>query len=151
MYIKSISPSDDCTLTTISQRACLPLAIAGLLLSSQAQALLPTPLSVVATGELASSPQNTEIDEAASTAPYNNGVKTDINSVKTDIQGSENVQSTQNSKSEALLANWREQVKTKNLAQHTTWRRLLYFLDDKKGLLGKNKNVSVVEDPSFFE
>ena len=150
MSIKSISPSDDCTLTTISQRACLPLAIAGLLLSSQAQALLPTPLSVVATGELASSPQNTEIDEAASTAPYNDSDKTDINSVKTDIQGSENVQSIQSSKSEALLANWREQVKTKNLAQHTTWRRLLYFLDDKKGLLGKNKNVSVVEDPSFF-
>ena len=43
----------DCTPTKISRRARLPLTIAGLLLTVQAQAFLPTPASLVTTGELA--------------------------------------------------------------------------------------------------
>ncbi|MBO6198411.1 MAG: hypothetical protein J6N79_02315, partial [Psychrobacter sp.] len=41
------------TLTNIGRRARLPLTIAGLLLSAQAQAFLPTPAALVMTGELA--------------------------------------------------------------------------------------------------
>ena len=41
------------TLTNIGIRARLPLTIAGLLLTAQAQAFLPTPAALVMTGELA--------------------------------------------------------------------------------------------------
>ncbi len=134
MSINPISLSVNCTLTAIGQRARLPFAMAGFLLSTQAQAFLPTPLSVVMTEEVASTSQNT--------APHD--------STQQDIQSVQNVSAGQNSKAEQLLANWREQAKTKNLAQHTTWQRLLYFLDNQNSLLGKNKNVSVVDDASFF-
>ena len=132
MSIKPISSSVDCTLTTIGQRARLPLTIAGALLSAQAQAFLPTPLSVIEAGESTSALQITADD-----ASLDNRVQKEA-------------QDTKNSTADQLLVKWREQVKTENLAQHTTWRRLLYFIDDQKNLLGKKKNVSVVDDPNFF-
>lgn len=132
MSIKPISSSVDCTLTPIGQRARLPLTIAGLMLSAQAQAFLPTPLSVIETGESTSALQITADD-----ASLDNRVQKEA-------------QDTKNSTADQLLVKWREQVKTENLAQHTTWRRLLYFIDDQKNLLGKKKNVSVVDDPNFF-
>ncbi len=76
MSIKPTFISVDCTLSTISLRACshrarLPIAIAGLLLSAHAQAFLPTPLSLVTTGELApdinSAPQVKAVSLAANT------------------------------------------------------------------------------------
>ncbi|MGP9688283.1 Lnb N-terminal periplasmic domain-containing protein [Psychrobacter sp. AOP22-C1-C5] len=133
MSIKPISLLVDCTLTTVGQRARLPLAIAGLLLSAQSQAFLPTPLSVVVTDETVPTSQVAATARAASD-----------NRVQTQIQDIENITADQ------LLVKWREQVKTENLAQHTTWRRLLYFIDDQKNVFGKNKNTSVVDDPNFF-
>lgn len=43
------------------------------------------------------------------------------NAAQKDTQGLEK------SNVEQLLAKWREQAATQNLAQDTTWRRLLYF------------------------
>lgn len=132
MSIKPISSSVDCTLTTTGQRVRLPLAIAGVLLSVQAQAFLPTPLSVIENGESTSALQVT-----ATNASLDNRIQKEA-------------QDTKSNTADQLLVKWREQVQTENLAQHTTWRRLLYFIDDQKNLLGKKKNVSVVDDPSFF-
>ncbi len=112
----------DGTPIQLSRRARLSLAIAGLLLTAQAQAFLPTPASLVMTGELA-------LNTDANTNNNNAKAETDANQ---------------------LLNLWREQAKTKNLAQDTTWRRLLYFSDEKKGLFGKNKNISAVDDARFF-
>ncbi|AGP49686.1 hypothetical protein PSYCG_11040 [Psychrobacter sp. G] len=112
----------DGTPIQLSRRARLSLAIAGLLLTAQAQAFLPTPASLVTTGELA-------LNTDANTNNNNAKAETDANQ---------------------LLNLWREQAKTKNLAQDTTWRRLLYFSDEKKGLFGKNKNISAVDDARFF-
>jgi hypothetical protein len=104
-------------LRTTSQRTRLPLAIAGLLLTAQAQAFLPTPLSVVTTGALSNANDATAL---------------------------------QNADTEQLLATWRKQAQADTLAQHTTWRRLLYFLDDKKSLFGKGKSQSLVDNKAFF-
>ena len=116
----------DGTPIQLSRRARLSLAIAGLLLTAQAQAFLPTPASLVTTGELA---LNTDANTNTNTNNNNAKAETDANQ---------------------LLNLWREQAKTKNLAQDTTWRRLLYFSDEKKGLFGKNKNISAVDDARFF-
>ena len=117
----------DDTPSQFSWHARLPLAMAALLLTAQAQAFLPTPASLVTTGELAlNTDANTNTD---------NNTKA---KAETEIAAKQ------------LLDSWREQAKTKNLAQDTTWRRLLYFSDDKKGLFGKNKNISAVEDARFF-
>ena len=115
----------------LSRHARLPLAIAALLLTAQAQAFLPTPASLVTTGELA---LNTDANTNANTD--NDAKAKAVTASETD--------------SRQLLDSWREQPKIKNLAQDTTWRRLLYFSDDKKGLFGKNKNISAVEDARFF-
>ena len=112
----------DGTPIQLSRRARLPLAIAGLLLTAQAQAFLPTPASLVTTGELA----------------LNTDANTNNNKAKAETDANQ------------LLNLWREQAKTKNLAQDTTWRRLLYFSDEKKGLFSKNKNISAVDDARFF-
>ena len=124
--------------TQLSRRARLPLTIAGLLLTTQAQAFLPTPLSLVTTGELATD-ANPDLM-----------VKHSVKSVDADKQDTQNVQNSQKINAEQLLITWRQQVKQDNLAQHITWRRLLYFIDDEKNLLGKKKNKSVVDDSSFF-
>ncbi|MGP4120168.1 Lnb N-terminal periplasmic domain-containing protein [Psychrobacter aquimaris] len=133
MSLKPNFLSVDCTLTTMSQRACLPLVIAGLLLSAQAQAFLPTPASLVTTGALAPTPQAAAI---ANNTPDNDAP--------------EDTQVLKKSNAEQLLAKWREQVATQNLAQHTTWRRLLYFFDDQKNLIGKKKDTSMVDEADFF-
>ncbi len=114
----------DGTPIQLSRRARLSLAIAGLLLTAQAQAFLPTPASLVTTGELA-------LNTNTNTNNNNNNAKAETDANQ-------------------LLNLWREQAKTKNLAQDTTWRRLLYFSDEKKGLFGKNKNISAVDDARFF-
>ena len=133
MYIHSVSNriALDGTPIQLSRRARLSLAIAGLLLTAQAQAFLPTPASLVTTGELA---LNTD-------ASANND---------TDNNAKANVGTDAETDANQLLNLWREQAKTKNLAQDTTWRRLLYFSDEKKGLFGKNKNISAVDDARFF-
>ncbi len=122
----------------LSRRARLPLTIAGLLLTAQAQAFLPTPLSLVTTGELAT---DANPDLVA---------KNSVKSVDEDKKNTQKVQNSQKTNAEQLLMTWRQQVKQDNLAQHITWRRLLYFIDDEKSLLGKKKDKSVVDDASFF-
>lgn len=152
----------DCTPTSIGRRARLPLTIAGLLLTVQAQAFLPTPASLVTTGELAldtadnnsaSKSQSTEPTLMAYTEP-NNTIKPDSVSNTAVTSRTSNHQSANNSVNETnaqqLLASWRAQAKTKNLAQHITWRRLLYFFDDQKNLIGKKKDSSIVDDAAFY-
>ncbi len=133
MSIKSNPTSVDCTLTTIGQRTRLPLAIAGLLFTAHAQALVPTPPSAVTTDELSSESQ---IIDTANTALDSNVQKA--------------TPASKNSTADQLLAKWRQQVKTDNLAQHTTWRRLLYFYDGQNSIFAKKKTESLVDDPSFF-
>ena len=154
----------DCTPTSIGRRARLPLTIAGLLLTAQAQAFLPTPASLVTTGELAldtadnnsaSKSQSTEPTLMAYTEP-NNTIKpsivsnTAVTSRTSNNQSANNTNSDNGAKTQQLLASWRTQAKTKNLAQHITWRRLLYFFDDQKNLIGKKKDSSIVDDAAFF-
>ena len=154
----------DCTPTSIGRRARLPLTIAGLLLTAQAQAFLPTPASLVTTGELAldtadnnsaSKSQSTEPTLMAYTEP-NNTIKpsivsnTAVTSRTSNNQSANNTNSDNGANTQQLLASWRAQAKTKNLAQHITWRRLLYFFDDQKNLIGKKKDSSIVDDAAFF-
>ena len=152
----------DYTPTKIGRRARLPLTIAGLLLTAQAQAFLPTPASLVTTGELAldttddnsaSKLQSTEPTLMAYTEP-NNTIKPSVVSNTAVTSQTSNNQSANNSDNGAntqqLLASWRAQAKTENLAQHITWRRLLYFFDDQKNLIGKKKDSSIVDDAAFF-
>ncbi len=150
MSIKLTSIPIDCTLMTIGLRARLPLAIAGLLLSAQTQAFLPTPLSVLESDALSPDVSSTS---PTSTAPtYSNSdvlaEPDNINSAEPNIKNS--TLSEPSLATEQLLSTWRQQVKIDKLAQHTTWRRLLYFYDDKNSVLGKKKTESLVDDPSFF-
>ncbi|WP_227670414.1 Lnb N-terminal periplasmic domain-containing protein [Psychrobacter maritimus] len=159
----------DCTPTSIGRRARLPLTIAGLLLTAQAQAFLPTPASLVTTGELAldtadnnsaSKSQSAEPTLMAYTEPVvaesNNTIKpsivsnTAVTSRTSNNQSANNTNSDNGAKTQQLLASWRTQAKTKNLAQHITWQRLLYFFDDQKNLIGKKKDSSIVDDAAFF-
>ena len=152
----------DCTSTNIGRRARLPLTIAGLLLTAQAQAFLPTPASLVTTGELAlDTADNNSASKSQSTEPTlmaytesNNTIKPDSVSNTAVTSRTYNNQSANNSDNGAntqqLLASWRAQAKTENLAQHITWRRLLYFFDDQKNLIGKKKDTSIVDDAAFF-
>lgn len=133
MILKPNLFSVDCTLTIMSQRARLPFAIVGLLLSAQTQAILPTPESLVTTGALAPTLQAAAI---ANNTP--------------DSATQEDTQVLKKSNAEQLLAKWREQAATQNLAQHTTWRRLLYFFDDQRNLIGKKKDTSMVDEADFF-
>ena len=162
------------TLTNIGIRARLPLTIAGMLLSAQAQAFLPTPTALVMTGELAldanetmdsslvTKSQNAEPILTAYTKPIvakanaesNNTIKPESVSNTAVTSRTSNYQSANNSDNETnaqqLLASWRAQAKTKNLAQHITWRRLLYFFDDQRNLIGKKKHSSIVDDAAFY-
>ncbi|WP_350560075.1 DUF4105 domain-containing protein [Psychrobacter sp. CAL346-MNA-CIBAN-0220] len=164
MSIKSNTISVESTPRPISQRACLPLAIVGLLLSAPAPAFLPTPLSVVTTGALSAetsgqSPQlvaTTSTADITSATGQNNSTNNDANNSANNSTNNINIndaiplQNAQKNNAEQYLATWRKQVQADNLAQHITWRRLLYFLDDKKSLLGKSKTKSVVNDKDFF-
>ncbi|MEZ7517617.1 DUF4105 domain-containing protein [Psychrobacter sp. NPDC078370] len=150
MSIKLTSIPIDCTLMTIGLRARLPLAVVGLLLSAQTQAFLPTPLSVLESDTL--SPDASSIAPTSTAPTYSNS---DVLAESGNISNAEpNIQNSTLSESslatEQLLSTWRQQVKADKLAQHTTWRRLLYFYDDKNSVLGKKKTESLVDDPSFF-
>ncbi len=147
------------TLTNIGRRARLPLTIAGLLLSAQAQAFLPTPASLMTTAELAldttdAKSQNAEPILTAYTKPVvaesNNTIKAS-NAPNIELASSaSNTKNINDADTEQLLASWRAQAKTKNLAQHITWRRLLYFFDDQRNLIGKKKDSSIVDDAAFY-
>ncbi|MBP2280110.1 hypothetical protein H4W00_000923 [Psychrobacter sp. PL19] len=144
----------DCTRREISSRARLPLAITGLLLTAQAQAFLPTPLSIVTTGELAPSSQTAVAinpQTPIASALSQNDSSSD-NSVSANSNNNNNNDATlvQNAEAEQLLMTWRQQVQADNLAQHTTWRRLLYFLDDKKSLFAQGESKSLVDNKNFF-
>lgn len=111
-------------------------AVVGSLFSLSAQAVLPIPFAVMDTNENITT-------ELGNTALVGNTVNV-ASKVSNETQ---NIQSTA---AEQLLAEWRKQVQTDNLAQHTTWRRLLYFLDDNKNIFTKGKNKSLIDDPTFF-
>lgn len=164
------------TLTNIGRRARLPLAIAGLLLTAQAQAFLPTPAALVMTGELAldaneaidgnlvTKSQNAEPILTTSAKPVvagtnvvvkanaeTNNIIKESHSPKIEVASStSHTKNINDADTEQLLASWRAQAKTKNLAQHITWRRLLYFFDDQRNLIGKKEDSSIVDDAAFF-
>lgn len=150
MSTKLTSIPIDCTLMTIGLRARLPLAIAGLLLSAQTQAFLPTPLSVLESDALSPDASSTAPTSTAPTYSNSDALSESgsINSAEPNIQKS--ILSESSLATEQLLSTWRQQVKADKLAQHTTWRRLLYFYDDKNSVLGKKKTESLVDDSSFF-
>lgn len=164
------------TLTNIGRRARLPLTIAGLLLSAQAQAFLPTPAALVMTGELAldaneaidgnlvTKSQNAEPILTTSAKPVVAGTNVVVkvnaesnNTIKASnapnielASSASNTKNINDADTQQLLASWRTQAKAKNLAQHTTWRRLLYFFDDQRNLIGKKKDSSIVDDAAFY-
>ena len=164
------------TLTNIGRRARLPLTIAGLLLSAQAQAFLLTPAALVMTGELAldaneaidgnlvTKSQNAEPILTTSAKPVVAGTNVVVkvnaesnNTIKASnapnielASSASNTKNINDADTQQLLASWRTQAKAKNLAQHTTWRRLLYFFDDQKNLIGKKKDSSIVDDAAFY-
>ncbi|WP_182406980.1 DUF4105 domain-containing protein [Psychrobacter sp. GP33] len=143
----------------ICQRTYLPLVIAGLLFSTQSHAILPTPLSLVTTGELAPTNADTTTVKRSITRATDNSILINNNSADNNINhktsnsaGKQMVNSNTsgNANAEQLLTTWRQQVQTDNLAEHTTWRRLLYIIDDKKGLFAKKNTKSEVDDAEFF-
>ncbi|MBP8032432.1 MAG: DUF4105 domain-containing protein, partial [Psychrobacter sp.] len=164
------------TLTNIGRRARLPLTIAGLLLTAQAQAFLPTPAALVMTGGLAldaneaidgnlvTKSQNAEPILTTSAKPVVAGTNVVVkvnaesnNTIKASnapnielASSASNTKNINDADTQQLLASWRTQAKAKNLAQHTTWRRLLYFFDDQKNLIGKKKDSSIVDDAAFY-
>ncbi|MGA6101871.1 DUF4105 domain-containing protein [Psychrobacter pocilloporae] len=145
MSIKPMSTSGTYTLITIGQRARLPLAIAALLFSANTQAFLPTPL-LVTEGALSS-----ELSESTSLSDAKAAVRIETSNLSdTGDNTQNNTASGSDMATEQLLATWRRQVKTDNLAQHTTWRRLLYFYDDQSSMFSKKKTESLVDDPRFF-
>ncbi|MEZ7501861.1 DUF4105 domain-containing protein [Psychrobacter sp. Arc29] len=130
----------------LSPRARLPLAIAALLFSAQAQAFLPTPLSIIDEGVLSS-----ELSDSMPSSDAKATVSIETSNISdTGNSSRNNNASGSNMTTEQLLSTWRKQVKTDNLAQHTTWRRLLYFYGDQNSTLSKKKTENVVDDPSFF-
>jgi hypothetical protein len=145
MSIKLMSTSGTYTLITIGQRARLPLAIAALLFSANTQAFLPTPL-LVTEGALSS-----ELSESTSPSDAKAAVRIETSNLSdTGDNSQNNTASGSDMTTEQLLSTWRRQAKTDNLAQHTTWRRLLYFYDDQSSMLSKKKAESLVDDPRFF-
>ena len=108
--------------------------IVGALFSVSAQATLPVPVAVLEADE-----------ETASTLNHETLTR------NTELSTSDNDrQSIKSTAAASMLASWREQAQADNLAQHTTWRRLLYFLDDNKNIFTKGKNKSLVSDSAFF-
>ncbi len=130
-----------------NQYARLPLAIATLLLTAQAQAFLPTPEPIVTTGVLSDDPKpKTDLSPTMTAA----SVITPKQQVIGHTSASVLATNATEANAEQLLNIWRKQVQADNLAQHTTWRRLLYFVDDKKGIFAKNTNKSLIDNPAFF-
>ena len=142
MSITQNSPSTIKLPKAFNDYARLPLAIAALLLSAQAQAFLPTPESVVTTGALSDKAQpkaelNPTMTAASAITPNSQAMDQTSSKILT-------------ANAEQLLNIWRKQAQADNLAQHTTWRRLLYFIDDKKGLLAKDTNKSLIDSKAFY-
>ena len=143
MSIKTMSISEDRALMAVGQR--LPLAIAALLFSANTQAFLPTPLSVTAGAP------SSELPESMSPSDAETTVRIEISNLSdTGDNSQNNTASGSNMATEQLLSRWRQQVKADNLAQHTTWRRLLYFYDDKHSIFAQKQTQSLVDDPRFF-
>ncbi len=115
----------------------------GFALSAQA---LPTPLLAINSGALA--------DDAPLLAYDNTQLANDSrlnpNVTLTNHTISKNETPVTASESEQLLATWREQAKQNKLAEHITWRRLLYYLDDQETLFGSRATESLIENPEFF-
>lgn len=146
MSINPMFTATDCTPRKVLARARLTLALTGLLFSAQGQAFLPTPVSLVTTGELAPQPLLAMTNSTVHTMS-----EADITSIRDSNESMNNeAQDAQSVNVKHLLTIWREQAKADNLAQHTTWRRLLYFFDDKKNLFGKQKIKSATDSPDFF-
>src|SRR5690606_34272582 len=129
----------------------------------QAQAFLPTPGAPVRTGELAldttdAKSQNAEPILTAYTKPVVAKVNTETNNIIKEshspmvklASSTSHTKNINHDQTQQLLASWRTQAKAKNLAQHTPWRRLLYFFDDQKNLIGKKKDSSIVDDAAFY-
>ncbi|MBF2720247.1 DUF4105 domain-containing protein [Psychrobacter sp. NG254] len=160
--MKLTSISIDATLAKIGPRARLSVAVAGLLFSVPAYAFLPTPLAViepdtlssVASASASASPSESLPPESStdlSPADFDSvALSESNNSHSTEQNTQDNVVSASDVTTEQLLSTWRQQVKTDNLAEHTTWRRLLYFYDDKNNAFGKKKTESLVDDSRFF-
>ncbi|MBH0006353.1 DUF4105 domain-containing protein [Psychrobacter sp. SWN149] len=156
--MKLTSISIDATLAKIGPRACLSVAVAGLLFSVPAYAFLPTPLSVIEPDTSSASP-STSLAESLSSESSTDLSPADFDSVA--LSESNNSHSTEQNTQDSpavassitkdkLLLKWRKQVSADNLAKHTTWRRLLYFYDDKNNVFGKKKTESLVDDSRFF-
>lgn len=145
----------------------LVLAMTGLLSMSQAQALLPIPSTLVDSGALANNASsakttahlsaiNTDIAKPVSLATKGASTKSAIDTQQPTVKAEQNTNDKlvaaqlPSAQAEQLLARWRKQAEAKNLAQHTTWRRLLYFLDDKNAKLAKGENQSLINNPKFF-
>ncbi|WP_435979104.1 Lnb N-terminal periplasmic domain-containing protein [Psychrobacter sp. DM4] len=130
----------------LSLRTRLSCAIVGLLFCIPAQAFLPTPVSLVTTGELA---PDVALNESLKpqTAVLNLTANTTLDA-GTIIK--QEVQSVLNNEAELLLATLRKQVQSDKLAEHITWRRLLYFLDDKQSLFNKSTPKSLIDQLDFF-
>lgn len=142
MSITQNSPSTIKLPKAFNDYARLPLAIAALLLSAQAQAFLPTPESVVTTGALSD-----KVQPKAELHPTMTATSAITSNSQAMDKTSSNVLT---ANAEQLLNIWRKQAQADNLAQHTTWRRLLYFIDDKKGLLAKDTNKSLIDSKAFY-
>jgi hypothetical protein len=121
------------------------MAIAALLFSANTQAFLPTPL-LVTEGALSS-----ELSDSTSPRDAEDAVRIETSTLSNNGNNTQNnTASGSDMATEQLLATWRRQAKTDNLAQHTIWRRLLYFYDDQSSILSKKKTESLVDDPRFF-
>ncbi|MDN6275253.1 MAG: DUF4105 domain-containing protein [Psychrobacter sp.] len=145
MSLKPTTALMDFSLINKRQRACLSLAVVGLLLSAPVQAVIPTPESLVTTGELAFEPSPAAAESLTEMPIVSASSGEQAKSIP-----NVDVDDKQNKQAEALLAEWRYQVKEDHLAQHLTWRRLLYFLDDKTSLFNKDVSKSLIDDPTFF-
>lgn len=130
----------------------LTAAVGILMVAQSAQAFLPTPLNIVSEGVLAPT-LSEESTQQIMVADNTNRAKMTANLAFPKTTESKTPPSAQNSNNATeQLSRWQNQADSKNLAQHTTWRRLLYFVDDKKSLLGKPKksNQSLVDNTEFF-
>ena len=151
MSIIQNSPSIIKLAKTFDYYARLPLAIAALLFSAQAQAFLPTPESIVTTGILSDTAESkAELNPTTTAASAITLKPQAIEQNSRSVLATNAADDTTEAKAEQLLETWRKQVQADNLAQHTTWRRLLYFIDDKKGVFAKDTNKSLIDSKAFY-
>ena len=132
----------------------LSISMVAWLLCTPAQALLPTPLALVEEGGALADTSlvHTVVadDAKISDAKASDAKASDAKASDAQISKSEKVRNAHSTTAELLLATWRQQVQTQNLAQDKSWRRLLYILDDKDGLFNQTGDQSLIDSPSFF-